>query len=483
MGYKGDQYLGLFSILGQMLMRCQSEGDYFKQRTADFTMLCRGLIPRFDDYLRSGEYKNGTFGSTKEMFDRFVDSPAGRTREQFQTLYTVAGLWEVLRDQYSEKDEEKYYLAFFEECVRRSLKEQLQGLTTHQLNKLVLPLVLGPAFDTVAHGPEGPTHTVRKVCVEDVRRFELYGKYVSDQLSAKQKEKATQLFKKTKPFFKELREHEASYSTELHAQTDLPIVDNASSAEVAEYFTQHIEKLFAKTSEYMAFFAPLFKKQFDFTLNSLPSLNYKRAFMINTVFFNSFSGKCPDAYRDTFTVLEAEGMKGVCSHIVTAFKDQLALKLDAFLHDEVAHAVVPLILSLASPWAFVGALNMYCGTRGGDSFPVLVERLAAKYDDEGREIPLLKEKIGIILTGKMSLVEGGKMLTVYSLGHSWVLCPKPLAIRFKQAIGPDAFSAIEINMHGVSGHVYRMSDIPNRHGYCNSNPNPRLTFRFDGFNL
>ena len=37
-------------------------------------------------------------------------------------------------------------------------------------------------------------------------------------------------------------------------------------------------------------------------------------------------------------------------------------------------------------------------------------------------------------------------------------------------------------MRGVSGWVYRESDLPNRHGHCNSHPNPLLTrCRFENF--
>ncbi|CAM9692061.1 unnamed protein product [Heterosigma akashiwo] len=38
-------------------------------------------------------------------------------------------------------------------------------------------------------------------------------------------------------------------------------------------------------------------------------------------------------------------------------------------------------------------------------------------------------------------------------------------------------------MRGTVGWVYRPSDIPNRHGHCNSNPNPDLVKTFKGFDF
>jgi len=40
---------------------------------------------------------------------------------------------------------------------------------------------------------------------------------------------------------------------------------------------------------------------------------------------------------------------------------------------------------------------------------------------------------------------------------------------------------LEARMRALNGiqHIYRVSDIPNRHGHCNSNPNPDLVSRWD----
>ena len=74
-------------------------------------------------------------------------------------------------------------------------------------------------------------------------------------------------------------------------------------------------------------------------------------------------------------------------------------------------------------------------------------------------------------------------MDVMSNGESWVNCPIAVAEQFAEIIGEDAFLKIEIDMRGFWGHVYRESDLPNRHGYCNSHPNPRLSRQFKGFAL
>lgn len=49
----------------------------------------------------------------------------------------------------------------------------------------------------------------------------------------------------------------------------------------------------------------------------------------------------------------------------------------------------------------------------------------------------------------------------------------------KQILGEEKFSKLQVAMHGrIANHIYRLSNIPNRHGHSNLNPNPRLVYRF-----
>jgi hypothetical protein len=51
--------------------------------------------------------------------------------------------------------------------------------------------------------------------------------------------------------------------------------------------------------------------------------------------------------------------------------------------------------------------------------------------------------------------------------------------KFRDALGEVEYVRLELKMRGrVCGHVYRVSDLPNRHGFHASHPNPNLGVRW-----
>jgi hypothetical protein len=128
--------------------------------------------------------------------------------------------------------------------------------------------------------------------------------------------------------------------------------------------------------------------------------------------------------------------------------------------------------------AFAGRCLVSCPTRGGDVFDHLIGLLRSCGDAAcAKQVPLLREKVAVILTGRLG---DWRMLAD---GSSWVHCSCETARCLREAVGEEAFAQIELTMYGTWGHVYRQSDIPNRHGHCNSNPNGDLVGRFAGFRL
>ncbi|ELU11438.1 hypothetical protein CAPTEDRAFT_221588 [Capitella teleta] len=112
-------------------------------------------------------------------------------------------------------------------------------------------------------------------------------------------------------------------------------------------------------------------------------------------------------------------------------------------------------------WAFVGYL-MYVYQDRGAGFHDLVQDLTDPALKSS--IPGLAEKIQIIVTGKFQ----GR--AVLAKGNAW-FPEKTTVARFEGAIGEEAWLKIELEVRSsVAIHVYRESDLPNRHGYCNSNP-------------
>ncbi len=134
------------------------------------------------------------------------------------------------------------------------------------------------------------------------------------------------------------------------------------------------------------------------------------------------------------------------------------------------------LISCRDPLAFAGMIMAVCPTRGGNIFHSFVSCLASTPD-----VPLLEDKVRVLMTGKLAIVHGGPEKIVMARGECWTTCPLDIVTRLRNAVGENKFAAIESSMYGTWGWAYRESDIPNRHGHCNSNPNPKMAGRFNGF--
>ncbi|KAL4222636.1 hypothetical protein ACF0H5_018678 [Mactra antiquata] len=115
-----------------------------------------------------------------------------------------------------------------------------------------------------------------------------------------------------------------------------------------------------------------------------------------------------------------------------------------------------------TPLAFVGYLmNTYTSRHEG--FPDLIDLFMTTVDTDVKP-PALKEKIHIVLTGKYL------DHPVFDNGNQW-LPEKKMAKNFQKLLGDEIWGEYEAELRSsVNIHVYRESDIPNRHGHCNSNP-------------
>jgi hypothetical protein len=176
-------------------------------------------------------------------------------------------------------------------------------------------------------------------------------------------------------------------------------------------------------------------------------------------------------YLDTFGCLGDEML--ICGQLHERFENTRREKLAACVEKRNALRTAQHIIATADPDAFAGRCSVSCPTRGGEVFNCVVALLAV--GDEN--VPLLREKVAAIMTGKLGDA------VVISEGSSWVHCPAETARQLQEAVGEEEFARIELSMRGTWGHVYRESDIPNRHGHCNSNPNCDLTMNFSGFRL
>jgi hypothetical protein len=97
---------------------------------------------------------------------------------------------------------------------------------------------------------------------------------------------------------------------------------------------------------------------------------------------------------------------------------------------------------------------------------LLIQNASSKSD-----IPDLVEKMKIMLTGRYNDIP------VIGRGNSWI--PEAASKeKFIKVMGADDYAQVEIAVRGsYRVHIYRESDIPNRHGHSNSNPYIPLEFR------
>ncbi|CAF2065051.1 unnamed protein product, partial [Rotaria magnacalcarata] len=125
---------------------------------------------------------------------------------------------------------------------------------------------------------------------------------------------------------------------------------------------------------------------------------------------------------------------------------------------------------------YLGRMIVYAPTRGGKIFDTILSLLL---DRSQKQVPLLAEKISIIFTGRYKEHrDADKEFDVLSNGLAW-FPDRSIINRVREALGEDQWNDLDQLMRGrTCGHVYRLSDIPNRHGYHNSHPNPNLVVQW-----
>eukprot|EP01048_Picozoa_sp_COSAG05_P004760 COSAG05_NODE_268_length_12518_cov_6.452774_5_plen_965_part_00 len=142
LGYKGDQLIALFGLLGQALA-LQASGEWVNSDWADFlltdmTKLCKAVLPKALQYLAAGSYTGCARG---DLVEEFIASPAGRTKEKTPSLFVIVGWAHVTG---AAVDCSRFRMAFTEELCRRTLGYRYKG-QAELAAELLEQLVYGPA--------------------------------------------------------------------------------------------------------------------------------------------------------------------------------------------------------------------------------------------------------------------------------------------------------------------------------------------------
>ncbi len=483
LGFKGDQYIALFGVLGQALA-LQDAGDWQRSDWStwllnDLTSLCRAVMPRALQYLASGNYTGEERG---DILEDFVSSPAGRSKERVPSLSVIIG-W-LAASHGVDTPSLEFTMAFTEELWRRTLGWVYKG-SQDVVVELLESLVYGPTNNEASLDSEmGTNACILKNDPAKEKEFAEYAHYRWGSLGKKRSATLRKRYSTTGvPQAEGLARDDTVASAASVSSTVVAYSDHA------EFLDTVVDKQIAKVAKHCGSIAKLWGglllgTGFDGAtrrLMMIQSLQYLISSHFNTALGNG-------AVANTIDVVRAipggasgvEAVQTIAAVMLERHSHHQEEQLAAVLRTRNSLATAKQIAFSTDSTAVAGRLMAACPTRGGAVFESLIG-LLARGECDGQQIPMLRKKIRAVLTGKMRINAEDDRMNVIANGESWVHCPTATVERFAAVLGEEEFTKIEVSMYGHVGHVYRESDIPNRHGYHNSYPNPALAVSFKGF--
>jgi hypothetical protein len=467
LGYKGDQIIALFQILGLMLCARHGSGPAGESGFSgiwadwlinDFTKLCRGLKPLAIEYLAGGGYTGIERG---DLLDDFLFSPAGRTKDRLPTLGVLIG-WVAAS---GIEITDRFHMAFTEELWRRNFTSLYKGQPREPIIEVLEKLFYGPSVSSLDGNDLGDDALTTRNKADKERQFTLWARYLRGDLSKKQADAVRKQYGAVGPKVEGLIS-----ATDEYKPRKLLAYDEAP-----DFFNSVLDAELKKINRQNSFAADIYDGR---PSGKGFSLCEQRLMLIQALQFagNSVVNEAlaKGSYIDTFTCLAESKSTCICEQLHTSFERHRHEKLSAVIEKRNALLTARRIVATDDLDAFAGRLAVSCPIRGGEVFNNVVALLTSC---DGAKVSHLLEKITCVLTGKIG------NCAVLAEGSSWIHCPLETARRLQEVVGEESFSAIELQMYGTWGHVYRPSDIRNRHGHCVSHPNADLTQSFSGFNL
>jgi len=471
LGYKGDQMIALYMVLGHMLCK-QSLGEFCSEAgkwiVSDFTQTCTHVLPLVMKYVGEGRYSGRVRG---DLLEEFVEAPINRTKESMNSLLVMLGWNECtkLRD----RDTERFDFAFVEEVWRRAFTAMFKGQPRNQIDEWLESLLFLTSDNIEVSGGDD-TLSGNSMKAEN-KLFSEWGKAKLGLLSKKKTDELLKKYPNGPP---------SAGCGEGTTYTPRTLVDYESNQEAIDAL---VEKILANISSRNNFLSKVLDGRVTGTgfsgkakwLMLVQALKYSSNSAMNQACAN---GK----YKNTFDYCGTTSSDHTTTKFLNDIYEQFETnrkndwnavlsKKEDFIHAKKI-ALTPDLQSYA------GRIISLCPTRGGGIFANLVSILSSGKVNE-KSIPLLYEKLKAVMTGKIQFVVGADSFVIMSSGHSWVQCSTNTAMLLREVVSAEEWGQIESSMYGVSGWAYRPSDIPNRHGHCVSNPNRALVQSFSGFHL
>ena len=439
-GYKSDQLLGLYSILGQMMNASPRNGSEREELILqEFTRLCQGLLPRTREYLGEGN----------DLLKKFLSGPTGRSKAHIQNMMTLFGYIHALGIETID-DELRYTIV--EELYRRHFNYLYHGTSDNVINEhLQVLLYAQEEDDDRAESNVNDSSFVKtKNDKGNDARFANYARVV-----LKTKEKNPKIPSEDIQIEFEIPERPISSMNNPIRTKMSELLATFSTKSIDNVLNRLGIRLMDITNEQECLILRSMLVQ-CLRFYSNESIN---GAVLDKTFFNA------QVNPQQILVVSHEEFDAVRQKMTTN-------KIEQIRALELARRIV-LTNDLN---VFLGRMMVYAPTRGGKIFDTLLSLLL---DRSQKQIPLLAEKISVIFTGRFKEHrDAEKEFDVISNGMAW-FPDRTVINRVKEALGEEQWDELDRSMRGrTCGHVYRLSDIPNRHGYHNSHPNPNLVVQW-----
>jgi hypothetical protein len=439
-GYKNDQLLGLYSILGQMMNASPRNGSEREEIILhEFTRVCHGLLPRTLQYL----------GEENDILKKFMANPTGRSKAHIQNLMTLFGYIHALG---IETIDETLRYAIVEEIYRRHFSYIYHGTTENVISEHLQSLLYDD--DDENHPTESDINDSSYIKTKNNKTNDGHFAHYARAI-LKQKEKNPKI--PTEDILIEFEIPERPISS----------MNNKIRKKMTEllsgFSTKPIRNVLDRLGIHMM---DISNEQECLILRSMlvQCLRFYSNESINSAILNKTFFNAQTDYQQILLVAHEE---------LDAHRQKMTTnKIEQIRALELARRVV----LTSDIGVFLGRMMVYAPTRGGKIFDTIISLLVERSQ---KQVPLLEEKISVIFTGRYKEHrDAEKEFDVLSNGLAW-FPDRSINNRVKEALGEDQWDVLDRLMRGrTCGHVYRLSDIPNRHGYHNSHPNPKLVVQW-----
>ena len=521
LGFMPNQYMGLYYILGHMLCT-QKNGDdseWFKWLVTDFSMLCQHLLPTVIHYLTAE--KNGILSNcikSGDLLNEWINNENIRfSKAIVQNLLFLVGLYHCqsavtlpnvnVNVNLKKIDNYEFEIKFIQELWRRNFGVYYKNIPKLQVDQVLDSLLFD--FNTGddnkendAKNEEQANDKLKQQLEEEEKKYEQYAKFyfkidnVEGDYSKVKFAKIDDLIQGNN----DNNDHGGGLKSKFESHYDILIdFDKLTNASLVK-MNQILDKELAKIASLNQFVNKFFNGKPVNGENvglkgKLRWLMIIQALRFHRYNANSNSNNNNDG-GDNNNNNNNKSKKHLCAFECLVkkrfsikrclgdyieYKDKkMKEKSESTEFNKSSFNKAKYIVENSDNiFSFIGKLLCHVPTRGGKLFNHIIGLMMNENAIKLGEISLYEEKLAILMHGKYL-----DKYNVISNGTAWIHCGLNIAAQFKSIVGNTKWDKIEKPMIGIrSGWVYRSCDKPNRHGHCNSNPNPKLVTVFKGFGV